>query len=183
MPRAFLGIDIGTSAAKVLALSERGATIAKARRGYATRTPAPNWAEQSPEEWWQATIAAVSDVVRDIGATEIGGIGLSGQLNCFALTDADGALLQDAIIWLDLRAVAEARDLAIGLGSEIAAVTGNRISPISVMAKLRWMKRHHPEVLGRTKRPFLVKDYLLWRLTGVHATDPSDASASNLMEL
>src|SRR4029453_5594798 len=95
----------------------------------------------------------------------------------------DGAPLHDAIIWHDLRAATEARDLSNARGVEIAVVSGNRISPISVMAKLLWMKRHRPQILARAKRLFLVKDYILWRLTGVHATDPSDASAINLMDL
>ena len=99
------------------------------------------------------------------------------------LLDERDRPLQEAIIWLDRRATAEAADLARELGATIEAVSGNRVSPISVMPKLLWMKRHRPEVLAKAKRLLLVKDYILWRLTGAHATDPSDASATNLMDL
>ena len=99
----------------------------------------------------------------------IGGVGLSGQLNGFVLLDERDRPLQEAIIWLDRRATAEAEELARDCGATIEAVSGNRVSPISVMSKLLWMKRHRPEVLAKTKRLLLVKDYILWRLTGAHA--------------
>ena len=183
MERAFLGIDIGTSATKVLALSEHGTTLAKARRSYPTHAPQTNWAEQSAEDWWTATAAAVADVMGQLEGRAIAGVGLSGQLNGFVLTDGAGAPLHKALIWLDLRAAEEADELSRRMGREIEAISGNRLSPIAVMPKLLWMRRHRAEIVGRAKRIFLVKDYILWRLTGVHATDPSDGSATNLMGL
>lgn len=181
--RAFLGIDVGTSAVKVLALSEEGVVIARARRTYPTKTPATNWAEQSPDDWWNAVAGATREIAAAIGAGSIEGVGLSGQLNGFVLLDADDRPLGDAVIWLDLRAQAEAAELAARQGDAIAAVSGNTVSPISILAKLRWMSLHRPESIARTRRLMLVKDYILWRLTGVHAADPSDGSATNLMDL
>jgi xylulokinase len=183
MASAFLGIDLGTSAVKVLALSEDGKVLAKAKRSYPTATPEIGWSEQSPESWWTATTEATREIAAQLGGTSIGGVGLSGQLNGFVLLDEGDRLLQEAIIWLDRRATAETEGLAREQGATIEAVSGNRVSAISVMSKLLWMNRHRPEVLAKTKRLLLAKDYILWRLTGAHATDPSDASATNLMDL
>ncbi len=183
MAAAFLGIDLGTSAVKVLALSEDGEVLAKSKRSYPTHAPEIGWSEQSPENWWTATTEATREVATQLGGTSIGGVGLSGQLNGFVLLDEHDKPLQEAIIWLDRRATAETEELTRGFGATIEAVSGNRVGPISVMSKLLWMKRHRPEVLAKTKRLLLVKDYIMWRLTGAHVTDPSDASATNLMDL
>lgn len=182
MATAFLGIDLGTSAVKVLALSEDGSILAKAKRSYPTATPEIGWSEQSPEHWWSAAAEAAREVMARVGGASIGGAGLSGQLNGFVLLDEQDRPLQPAIIWLDRRATAEAEELARQRGVTIETVSGNRVSPISVMSKLLWMRRHRPEVLAKTKRLFMVKDYVLWRLTGAHVTDPSDASATGLMD-
>jgi xylulokinase len=183
MASAFLGIDLGTSAVKVLALSEDGDVLAKSKRGYPTHAPAIGRSEQSPETWWTATTEATREVAAQLGGTSIDGVGLSGQLNGFVLLDEHDQPLQEAIIWLDRRATAETEELARECGATIEAVSGNRVSPISVMSKLLWLKRHRPEALAKTKGLLLVKDYILWRLAGVHVTDPSDASATNLMDL
>ena len=114
----------------------------------------------------------------------IAGVGLSGQLNGFVLLDEDDRPLGEAVIWLDLRAQAEAAELAAHvMATQSPRSAATRVSPISVLPKLLWMARHRPEVVARARRLMLVKDYILWRLTGVHATDPSDGSATNLMDL
>lgn len=183
MPAAFLGIDVGTSGVKVLALSENGQVLAKAKREYETRAPEIGWSEQSPEKWWAATAAASREVTKQLGLNSVSGVGLSGQLNGFVLLDEHNELLQDAIIWLDRRASAESEELTREHGAMIHATSGNAVSPISVMSKLLWMKHHRAGVMNKSTRLLLVKDYILWRLTGVHATDPSDASAINLMDI
>src|SRR5437660_760460 len=173
MPGCFIGIDIGTSAVKVLALAEAGIVLAKGKASYPTQSPAIGWSEQSPEDWWTATATATRKVVDSLCGTPIGGVGLSGQLNGFVLLDEHDRPLQAAIIWLDRRAAAEAEELAAHYGDAITSESGNRVSPIAVMPKLLWMKRHRPEVMARAKRLLLVTDYILWRLTGTLATDPS----------
>jgi xylulokinase len=178
-----LGIDIGTSAVKALALSGSGDVLASSRQSYPTKVPATNWAEQAPDDWWRSTGLAVRDVLARLPGQPVAGIGLSGQLNGFVLADEAGCALHDAPIWLDLRVGAECDELKARFGRAIEAITGNRISPIAVLAKLLWMRRHRPELVARARRLFLVKDYVLWRLSGIHATDPSDASATNLMAI
>ncbi|MCH8111969.1 MAG: xylulokinase [Proteobacteria bacterium] len=183
MTDAFLGVDLGTSAVKVLALSGKGQVLAKAKHGYPTHTPQTNWAEQSPRHWWAAVCAALKEVLRQLGGVTIAGVGFSGQMNGFVLVDDRDRVLHDAIIWLDLRAGAQATALQHSHGDVITATTGNQISPIAVLPKLAWMAQHRPDLMRRTKRLFLAKDYLLWRLTGAHVTDPSDAAATALMDV
>jgi len=175
MRTGHLGIDLGTSSVKVVVQDNTGHVLAKASRAYDTLALLPGWAEQSPEAWWQATSAAVSEAVVGV---EILSVGLSGQLNGFVLLDAANAPLCDAVIWLDLRAEIEAKELLAESGLDIEALTGNDLSPVSVLSKLVWFARQRPDVLARTRRIVFVKDYILMRLTGEHATDPSDAGST-----
>ncbi|MDN2566960.1 FGGY family carbohydrate kinase [Aquibium sp. A9E412] len=175
--RGHLGIDLGTSAVKVLVHDAAGAVLAKTQRGYPTRAVRPGWAEQAPSDWWRETAAAVAEAVRAAGA-EIVSVGLSGQLNGFVLLDGAGAPLGDAIIWLDLRAADEAGRLAAGAQPPFEAATGNELSAIAVLPKLAWLQARDPALLARAHRIALAKDYILLRLTGVLATDPSDAAST-----
>jgi xylulokinase len=173
----FVGIDLGTSAVKVLVQDPEGRTLARASRPYPTAAPRPGWSEQSPEDWWSATCEALREAIAASGAP-VRSVGLSGQLNGFVLLGADGAALGPAVIWLDLRGEAEARGIAATL--DVEGLTGNALSAICVLPKLRWLQRHRPEVLDRTARVLLVKDWLLMRLTGEVATDPSDAASTGM---
>lgn len=175
MSLGHLGIDLGTSSVKVVVQDDGGRVLAKASRAYATLVPRPGWAEQSPEAWWQATGAAVAEAVAGV---EIRSVGLSGQLNGFVLLDATDVPLGPAVIWLDLRAEAEARELLAEPALDIEALTGNDLSPICVLPKLVWCARHLPDVVARTRRVVFAKDYILMRLTGERATDPSDAGST-----
>ncbi|MBB5751565.1 xylulokinase [Prosthecomicrobium pneumaticum] len=180
---ATLGIDIGTSAVKVVAVGADGRVRARASRPYPMATPAPGHVEQAPEDWWRATAAAVAEVVAAVGAGAIAGIGLSGQLNGVVLMDTEDRPLGPALIWLDTRAAAVAADLAARHGPLLREAAATELTAIAVLSKLAWLARHAPERLGAAKRALLVKDYILWRLTGTVATDPSDASATGLMDV
>ncbi|WP_306119872.1 MULTISPECIES: FGGY family carbohydrate kinase [unclassified Roseitalea] len=173
--RGYLGIDLGTSAVKVLIHDDDGAVLAKTSRPYATKAPQPGWAEQDPDEWWGAVCAATREAIAEAGV-EIASVGLSGQLNGFVLLDAAMRPLADAVIWLDIRAEAEAGILAETL--DFPAVTGNALSAICVLPKLVWFRANRPELMERTRRIALAKDYILLRLTGELATDPCDAHST-----
>ncbi len=178
----YLGIDLGTSAVKVLFQDEGGKVRAKARVPYETRAPQPNWAEQSPRDWWRATGDAVRKVLASLGGeADVRGIGLSGQLNGFVLLDRDREPLHDAVIWLDLRSADTCARLGETVGARVAELTGNPLSPIAVMSKLAWFAENEPKLMQRVHRIALVKDYILMRLTGELATDPSDGCCSALM--
>ena len=174
-----LGIDLGTSAVKVLVVDDRGVSLASVNRAYPTHAPRPGWAEQSPADWWRAACEATRKAVARAGV-EIASVGLSGQLDGFVLLDERDEPLADAIIWLDIRAEAEARSMAEK--ADFAALTGNALSAICVLPKLAWLRARRPDLLERTKRIALVKDYILLRLTGELATDPSDAHSTAMTE-
>lgn len=178
----YLGIDLGTSAVKILAMRSDGAVLAKEREDYATLSPQPGWNEQSPHAWWQATCSALGRILAHLGPVEVAGVGFSGQLNGFVLVDEGDAPIGEALIWLDIRASDIAAQMARDHGERIKAISHNQVTPIAVLPKLKWVAQHRPEVLARAKRLFLVKDFILWKLTGAHATDPSDAAATGLMD-
>lgn len=181
--KATIGIDIGTSAVKVAAVGMDGALLAEASRPYATLTPQPGWVEQSPDDWWAATCQALRQLADAVPQVEFLGLGLSGQLNGVVLLDADDALLGDAIIWLDTRSTAEAENLAGRFGELMRRRAATELSAITVLAKLAWLAKNQPGRLARARSVLLVKDYILWKLTGVRRTDPSDASSTGMMDI
>lgn len=178
----YLGIDLGTSAVKILAMSSNGNVLAKESAEYPVHSSQPGWSEQSPNDWWNATCSAVRRVIADLPGMQIAGVSFSGQLNGFVLVDKNGEPVHDALIWLDIRAAETASNMANSDGHEILKITHNQVSPIAVLPKLKWFKKNHPDKFARSEKLFLVKDYILWKLTGVHATDPSDAAATAMME-
>ena len=179
---AYLGIDLGTSAVKVLAMSSGGNVLAKQSAEYPTHSSQPGWSEQSPNDWWEATRSAVRTIIGDLTDVKIAGVSFSGQLNGFVLVDENEEPVHDALIWLDIRAAEISASMAISDGQEILDITHNQVSPIAVLPKLKWFKENHPNLFARSERLFLVKDYILWKLTGAHATDPSDAAATAMMD-
>jgi xylulokinase len=181
--KATIGIDVGTSAVKVVAVGLDGSLLAEASRSYPTHTPRPGWVEQSPEDWWAATCQALREVRTAIAEADIVGVGLSGQLNGVVLLDDAGQPLGNAIIWLDTRATAEAEKLVNGFGDLMRKRAATELSAITVLAKLAWLAGNDAERLGRARSALLVKDYILWRLTDVRQTDPSDASSTGMMDI
>lgn len=181
--KAYVGIDLGTSATKVLVLRQDGSVAAKARAGYEVRHPRVGWSEQAPLEWWRAVTNATRRALAEAGRLEIAGVALSGQLNGLVLLDAAREPLGDAIIWLDLRSTAEAAWLDEALGAVLRAATLNPANPIYVGAKLLWLRRHEPERLNAARHLLLAKDYVNFRLAGELATDRSDASCTLLYDL
>lgn len=177
-----IGIDFGTSAVKVVALSLDGRVVAHATAAYETHKPSADRAEQVPEDWWQALCQSTRQLMTTLGDARIAAAGLSGQLNGIVLVDAHGQVLECSLIWLDQRATKETLELE-RLHARALAVTASPISPIAVLPKLLWLKRHRPELLERTRHILQVKDYIFWRLTGNRATDANEASATSLMDL
>jgi len=177
-----LGIDFGTSAVKVVALARDGIVAAHASRSYETFKPAPDRAEQEPDDWWNALCEATRQVMSGLDPVRVVAAGLSGQLNGIVPVDGDGAVLGRSLIWLDQRCGQEVAELQ-QVHAGALAVASSPISPIAVLPKLRWLGRHEPDRIRRAKHIFQVKDYILWRLTGAFATDANEASATLLMDL
>jgi xylulokinase len=174
-----VGLDVGTSGVKAVAVSENGEVLARAERGYPLSTPRPGWCEQDPEDWWQAAQAALADL-----AVEPGSIGLSGQMHGLVALDENDRVLRPAILWNDQRTGAECAEIEERVGlARLIELTGNRALTGFTAPKLLWLRRHEPETFGRIRRILLPKDYVRLRLTGEHAIDAADASGTLLFDV
>jgi xylulokinase len=174
-----VGLDVGTTGVKALALSEDGAVVGRAEETYELSTPRPGWVEQDPEDWVRASRAALDRL--GVGADRIG---LSGQMHGLVVLDADRAVLRPAILWNDQRTGAECAEIEERIGLErLIALTGNRALPGFTAPKLVWLRRHEPEVFGRITHVLLPKDYVRLRLVGELATDAADASGTLLFDV
>ncbi len=182
-----LGIDVGTSATKTLAIDETGAILAAASAEYPCDHPHPGWSEQHPELWWEATVQTIGKILGSgrVPAKNIAGIGLSGQMHGSVFLDSAGAVIRPALLWNDQRTAAEC--------AEIEAKAGGREALIKMVAnpaltgftapKLLWVRKHEPEHWGRVRQVLLPKDYVRFRLTGTYATEVSDASGTLLLDV
>jgi xylulokinase len=182
MTAPVVGIDVGTSGVKGLAIDAEGGVLASAERGYPLSTPRPGWAEQDPEDWWRATRTVLTELRDAVGAPA--GIGLSGQMHGLVTLDADGRVLRPAILWNDQRTGEECAEIEATIGLErLIALTGNRALPGFTAPKLVWLRNHEPEVYRQITRIALPKDYVRLRLCGAQATDVSDASGTMLFDV
>jgi xylulokinase len=177
-----IGIDVGTSAVKGLAIDPDGTVLATAEVGYPLSTPRPGWAEQDPADWWRATEDVLARLREVAGAAA--GIGLSGQMHGLVALDAAGEVIRPAILWNDQRTAAECEQIEATLGLQrLIALTGNRALPGFTAPKLLWLRRHEPDAYKRIARIALPKDYVRLKLCGEHATDVSDASGTLLLDV
>ena len=177
MPEAILGVDVGTSGVKGIAISADGEVLAVAEAGYPLSTPRPGWAEQDPEDWWRATQAVLARLPE-------GPVGFSGQMHGLVALDGDDTVLRPAILWNDQRTAAECAEIEQRVGLErLIELTGNRALTGFTAPKLLWLRRHEPDVFARIRRVLLPKDYVRLRLTGEHAIDVADASGTLLFDV
>jgi xylulokinase len=178
--RALIGLDVGTTAVKALAVAEDGEILARCEVPYPLSTPRPGWAEQDPEDWWRATEQALATLAVD----EPAGIGLSGQMHGLVALDAADRVIRPAILWNDGRTAAECAEIEERVGLEnLIARTGNRALTGFTAPKLLWLRRHEPESYARIAKVMLPKDYVRLRLCGEHAIDMADASGTLLLDV
>lgn len=174
-----VGLDVGTTGVKALALSPEGEVLARAEEEYELSTPRPGWAEQDPEDWWRAAERALAAL-----GTEPDSIGLSGQMHGLVVLDERDRVLRPAILWNDQRTELECAEIEERVGLErLVQLTGNRALTGFTAPKLLWLRRREPEVFGRIAHVLLPKDYVRFRLTGEHATDVADASGTLLFDV
>lgn len=181
----WLGIDLGTSSAKCVAIDAHGALVATAQERYGVDRPHPGWAEQDPERWWSATVATLRAVTQALPAgTEIKSIGLSGQMHGVVLVDAHARPVRPAIIWSDARSGDEVALWRDEIGDdELEAVTGFRSAHGFAGPSLTWLRRHEPDALAAAAHVMQPKDYVRLRLTGEAALEMCDAGGSLLFDL
>ena len=181
---AFLGIDLGTSSVKAVAVDAEGTVRGMGSAEYPTLRPHPGWAEQEPDAWWEATISAVRQAAGWLGAgSAIGGIGVAGQMHGTVFLGENDAPLTPAVIWEDQRSARQAAAITAKLGAErLIGIAGSPLATGFMAATAAWMQEERSSVWWRTKRLLLPKDELRRRVTGTLATDPGDGSGSLLLD-
>jgi xylulokinase len=172
-----IGLDVGTSGVKGIALSETGEVLATAEEHYPLSTPLPGWAEQDPDDWWRAAQACLARLPQ-------GEVGFTGQMHGLVVLGEDDRVLRPAILWNDQRTGAECAEIERRIGLErLIELTGNRALTGFTAPKLLWLRTHEPETYARIRRILLPKDYVRFRLTGERATDAADASGTLLFDV
>ena len=176
----FLGLDVGTSGVKAILVSRNGDVVASATSQLTMSTPRPGWAEQNPEDWWNAVLVAVHGARRAHPDVAIESLGISGQMHSSVFLDRAGQVIRPALLWCDGRTTAECAEITERVGGEarLRELTCNPALEGFTLPKVLWLRRHEPAAFARLATVLLPKDYIRYRLTGVLATDPSDASAT-----
>ena len=180
----YIGIDLGTSAVKLLLMDGAGKILKIVFREYPLSFPHPGWSEQNPEDWLRETVAGIRELTADCDKTQVAGIGCGGQMHGLVVLDKNDAVLRPAILWNDGRTAEETTWLNTVIGKErLSAYTANIAFAGFTAPKLLWMRKHEPELFSKIDKIMLPKDYLNYMLTGVHCTDVSDASGMLLFDV
>jgi len=180
----YIGIDLGTSAVKLLLVDEGGRVINTVSKEYPLYFPHNGWSEQEPEDWWNACLEGIPELLVGSDASDVKGIGCGGQMHGLVALDAEDRVLRPAILWNDGRTAEEVEYLNEVVGKEkLSELTANIAFAGFTAPKLLWMKKHEPELFGRIAKIMLPKDYINYRLTGVHCCDYSDASGMLLLDV
>ena len=182
-----LGIDVGTGGTRVLLLDQLGHVLSSATAEHAPPISLHiGWAEQSPEDWWNAACRAIPECLAkgNTSGDQISGIGLTGQMHGLVLLGAKGEVLRPSIIWCDQRTGEQCRAVTQKIGARrLIQLTANPALTGFTLPKILWVQQHEPEIWERARGILLPKDYLRFRLTGIKATDVADASGTLLFDV
>jgi xylulokinase len=178
-----LGLDIGTSGARCLAVDPDGKVLAAATAEYPLHSPRPGWTEQHPEDWWQAASAVMAGVTAQV-EEKVRGIGLTGQMHGSVFLDRAGVVIRPALLWNDQRTASQAVAITERVGGRrLVEIAGNPALTGFQAPKILWLREQEPDLYDRVATVLLPKDYIRLRLTGEKATDVSDASGTLLLDL
>ena len=181
-----LGVDLGTSGTKTVLFDQQGNTVASALSEYPMYQPQIGWAEQDPEDWYNATVITIKQVIEKSGVdpSEIKAMGIAGQMHGMVLLGSEGEVLRKSIIWCDQRTSLECEQITELVGAErLIEITANPALTGFTASKIMWVKNNQPEIFEKTCKVLLPKDYVRFRLTGVYATEVSDASGMQLLDV
>lgn len=187
MANVFLGIDIGTSGTKSLAIDEKGTILASATAEYPISHPKPGWSEQNPVDWWNATVATVRQLLQKakLSPTDVKGIGLSGQMHGSVFLDAKNEVIRPALLWNDQRTAKECAEIEERAGGrkKLIKMVSNPALTGFTAPKILWLRNNEPKNFDKVQKVLLPKDYVRFRLTGEYATEVSDASGTLLLDV
>ena len=180
----YIGADLGTSALKLLLVDSCGKIVKMVTRSYLVQYPRPAWSEQNPEDWWAAFISGVKELMNETDPSQIKGIGVGGQMHGLVVLDENDNVIRPAILWNDSRADKETAYLNEVIGKEkLSQLTANIAFAGFTAPKILWLKNNEPENFEKIRKIMLPKDYINYKLTGVHCTDYSDASGTLLLDV
>ncbi len=179
-----IGIDVGTSGTKSVLFDTLGNVIASALVEYPMYQPANGWAEQDPEDWWNAASSTLTELSKKAVDGKIVGIGISGQMHSLVLLDKDNNVIRRAILWCDQRTGAECAEIEQIIGRKrLIEITANPALTGFTAGKIMWVKKHEPENFAKCAHILLAKDYIRFKLTGEFATEVSDAAGMQLLDV
>lgn len=181
-----LGVDLGTSGTKTVIYNIDGQAVASETIEYPMYQPQNGWAEQDPHDWRDAALKTIKAVIEKSGVSpaDIKGLGISGQMHGLVMLDKDGEVIRNSIIWCDGRTGEECKEITEKVGKEkLIAITANPALTGFTAGKILWVRKHEPENYAKCRHILLPKDYVRFELTGDYATEVSDASGMNLMDI
>lgn len=180
----YIGMDLGTSAVKLLLMDEEGSIQNVVSKEYPLEFPHPGWSQQDPADWLRAIEDGVPELLRGFDAAKVAGVGIGGQMHGLVVLDKGGNVLRPAILWNDGRTAKEVDYLNSVIGkSKLSEYTANIAFAGFTAPKLLWMRENEPELFAKIDKIMLPKDYINYKLTGVHCTDVSDASGMLLFDV
>lgn len=180
----FIGLDLGTSALKLLLMDEGGRILNIVTKEYPLEFPQPGWSQQNPDDWLRAVLSGVPELLQGFDAAQVAGIAAGGQMHGLVVLDEHDKVIRPAILWNDGRTQTQVEYLNGTIGKEtLSERTANIAFAGFTAPKLLWMRENEPELFARIRKIMLPKDYINYRLTGVHCTDYSDASGTLLLDV
>ena len=181
-----IGVDVGTSGTKTVLFNKEGEVIAHSTIEYPMHQPQNGWAEQDAQDYWDASVGTIKDVISKSGINpnDISGLGISGQMHGLVMLDEGGNVLRRCIIWCDGRTIEECKEITELVGEKrLIEITANPALTGFTAGKILWVRKHEPEIYAKCRYMLLPKDYIRYKLTGVVATEVSDASGMNLLDV
>lgn len=180
----YIGIDLGTSAVKLLLMDSDGKIVNIVSREYPLYFPHPGWSEQKPEDWYAQTMDGIKELIKDVDKSQVAGISFGGQMHGLVILDKEDNVIRPAILWNDGRTTEETDYLNNVIGTEkLSEYTANIAFAGFTAPKILWVKNKEPENFAKIAKIMLPKDYIAYKLTGVHCTDVSDASGMLLFDV
>ena len=180
----YIGVDLGTSAVKLLLMSADGKIENIVSKEYPLEFPHPGWSQQKPEDWWEAVMTGLEELTANADKSQIAGISFGGQMHGLVVLDKDDNVLRPAILWNDGRTTKETDYLNTVIGKDkLSEYTANIAFAGFTAPKILWMKENEPELFAKIAKIMLPKDYIAYKLSGVHCTDVSDASGMLLFDV
>ena len=180
----YIGVDLGTSAVKLLLMDENGKIKNIVSKEYPLSFPNPGWSEQNPKDWFEKSMEGIRELTKDCDKSQVQGISFGGQMHGLVVLDDEDEVIRPAILWNDGRTTKETDYLNTVIGKEtLSKYTANIAFAGFTAPKILWMKENEPELFAKINKIMLPKDYLAYKLSGTFCTDYSDASGMLLLDV